>query len=67
MTDKVGINIKDNPNFRKEAGIFSLIAFSLGNIIGSGILILPAVTASLAGLLSPFVWLIGGILLLPVS
>ena len=32
----------------------------------SGILILPAVTASLAGPLSPFVWLIGGILLLPV-
>jgi hypothetical protein len=36
MADKVGINIKDNPNFRKEAGILSLIAFSLGNIIGSG-------------------------------
>ncbi|AWR93689.1 APC family permease [Acidianus brierleyi] len=66
MADKLNIGIKDNPNFRKEAGIFSLIAFSLGNIIGSGILLLPAVTASLTGPLSPIVWLVGGVLLLPV-
>lgn len=60
------LEIKDNPNFKKEAGIFSLIAFSLGNIIGSGILLLPAVTASLVGPISPLVWVVGGILLLPV-
>ncbi|MUN29112.1 APC family permease [Sulfuracidifex metallicus] len=66
MAGNVNVGIKDNPNFKKEAGLISLIAFSLGNIIGSGILLLPAVTASLAGPLSPAVWLVGGILLLPV-
>ncbi|AKV73963.1 MULTISPECIES: APC family permease [Metallosphaera] len=58
--------VVDNPNFRKSAGLLSMIAFSLGNIIGSGILLLPAVTASMAGGLTPLVWLAGGIMLLPL-
>ncbi|BCS93103.1 APC family permease [Metallosphaera javensis (ex Sakai et al. 2022)] len=58
--------VLDNPNFRKSAGLLSMIAFSLGNIIGSGILLLPAVTASMAGGLTPMIWLAGGLLLLPL-
>ncbi|BBG25105.1 hypothetical protein IC006_2440 [Sulfuracidifex tepidarius] len=66
MARNINAGLKDNSNFRKEAGMISLVAFSLGNIIGSGILLLPAVTASLSGPISPAVWLVGGLLLLPV-
>lgn len=52
--------------FKKELGWFSLLAMSLGTVIGSGWLLLPSVVASHAGPASLVSWIIAGVIMLIV-
>ncbi|MDE2165466.1 MAG: amino acid permease [Alphaproteobacteria bacterium] len=53
--------------FRQELGWFSLFTMSLGTVIGSGWLLLPAVAASHAGVASIASWIVGGVAVLIVA
>ena len=53
--------------FRKELGWFSLLTMSLGTVIGSGWLLLPAVAAAAAGPASILSWCFGGLAVLVVA
>lgn len=53
--DKDKIPIK---KYRKSLGLFELIAFGLGGTIGSGIFIVPSISASVAGPSSIIAWII---------
>lgn len=53
--------------FRQELGWFSLFTMSLGTVIGSGWLLLPAVAASHAGVASIVSWIIGGVAVMIVA
>ncbi len=53
-------------HFRKELGWFSLLAMSLGTVIGSGWLLLPGVVAAQAGPASIVSWVIAGVIMLIV-
>ncbi len=57
---------KSPAGFRKELGLFSLLAMSLGTVIGSGWLLLPSVVASSAGPASLVSWVIAGVIMLIV-
>jgi amino acid transporter len=50
--------------FKKELGLFSLLAMSLGTVIGSGWLLLPSIVASQAGPASLLAWILAGIIML---
>jgi amino acid transporter len=54
-------------SFRQELGWFSLLSMSLGTVIGSGWLILPAVVAAKAGPASVVSWIFGGLVVLIVA
>ena len=53
--------------FRQELGWFSLLSMSLGTVIGSGWLILPAAVAAKAGPASVVSWIFGGLVVLVVA
>ncbi len=38
-----------NKRYRKSLGLFELVAFGLGGTIGSGIFIVPSISAGIAG------------------
>jgi amino acid transporter len=57
---------KSAGGFKKELGWFSLLAMSLGTVIGSGWLLLPSVVASNAGPASLISWVIAGVIMLIV-
>ncbi|HET7369598.1 MAG TPA: APC family permease [Gammaproteobacteria bacterium] len=52
--------------FKKDLGFFSLLAMSLGTVIGSGWLLLPSVVAAAAGPISLVAWVIAGLIMLIV-
>lgn len=52
--------------FRKELGFFSLLAMSLGTVIGSGWLLLPSVVAAAAGPASLVAWVVAGLIMLVI-
>ncbi|HYW92364.1 MAG TPA: APC family permease [Gammaproteobacteria bacterium] len=56
----------ESRHFRKELGWFTLLAMSLGTVIGSGWLLLPGVVAARAGPSSVFAWVIAGVIMLIV-
>lgn len=58
-----------NPSgeFQKELSWFSLLTMSLGTVIGSGWLILPAVVAARAGPASILAWIFGGLIVMAVA
>jgi amino acid transporter len=47
-----------NKRYRKSLGILELVAFGLGGTIGSGIFIVPSISASIAGPSSIIAWII---------
>lgn len=53
--------------FRRELGWFSLLAMSLGTVIGSGWLILPAVVAAKAGPAGILSWVFSGLSMLVIA
>jgi amino acid transporter len=53
--------------FRQELGWFSLLSMSLGTVIGSGWLLLPAAVAAKAGPASVVSWVFGGVVVLVVA
>jgi amino acid transporter len=53
--------------FRQELGWFSLLSMSLGTVIGSGWLILPAAVAAKAGPASVVAWIFGGLVVLVIA
>lgn len=57
---------KPTGGFKKELGWFSLLAMSLGTVLGSGWLLLPSVVASNAGPASLISWIIAGVIMLIV-
>jgi len=57
----------DRGSFRRELGIYSLLAMSLGTVIGSGWLLLPGVVASLAGPAAVVSWILGGTAVLVIA
>lgn len=54
-------------HFKKDLGLFSLVAMSLGTMIGSGWLMLPGIVASKAGPASVLAWLFAGLAILVVA
>ncbi|MFB6131345.1 MAG: APC family permease [Salinigranum sp.] len=55
------------PSFRQDLGFYSLLAMSLGTVIGSGWLLLPGIVASAAGPAAVVSWLLGGVAILVVA
>jgi amino acid transporter len=53
--------------FRRDLGWFSLLTMSLGTVIGSGWLILPAVVASQAGPVGILSWVFAGLCMLVIA
>lgn len=53
--------------FRQDLGWFSLLSMSLGTVIGSGWLLLPAAVAAKAGPASVVSWIFGGLVVLVVA
>lgn len=53
--------------FRRDLGWFSLLTMSLGTVIGSGWLILPAVVASSAGPSGVACWALAGLLMMVIA
>jgi len=51
-----------NVKFKKELGLLEAVTISVGNMIGVGILIIPAVAAEVAGPLSLLAWLLTGLI-----
>ncbi|HZD44192.1 MAG TPA: APC family permease, partial [Methanomicrobiales archaeon] len=47
-------------SFKKELSVYSLLAMSLGTVIGSGWLLLPGIVASQAGPAAVISWILGG-------
>ena len=54
-------------SFRRELGWFSLLSMSLGTVIGSGWLLLPAAVAAKAGPASVVSWIFGGLVVLVIA
>lgn len=61
------MNAKSTGRFKKDLGLFSLVAMSLGTVIGSGWLLLPGVVAAYAGPVSIFSWIFAGLAMLVVA
>ncbi len=53
--------------FKRDLGVYALLAMSLGTVIGSGWLLLPGIVASEAGPASVFSWIIAGLMMLVVA
>jgi len=53
--------------FRRDLGLYSMLAMSLGTVIGSGWLLLPGVVAARAGPASVLAWVLGGVVVLTVA
>ncbi len=58
---------KRTGQFQQELGLFSLLTMSLGTVIGSGWLLLPAVVAAKAGPASILAWILGGLMVLIIA
>jgi amino acid transporter len=54
-------------SFKRDLGWFSLLAMSLGTVIGSGWLMLPGVVAAQAGPEGILAWVLGGLAMLVVA
>lgn len=52
---------------RRELGLFSVVAISLGAMIGSGIFVLPGLAAKIAGPAAPLAYLIAGLIVVPAA
>jgi len=57
----------ESGEWASELGLFSLVAMSLGTVIGSGWLLLPGVVAARAGPAGVFSWILGGLVILVVA
>jgi len=55
------------PGFRKDLGFYSLLAMSLGTVIGSGWLLLPGIVAAEAGPAAVVSWVLGGAAILVIA
>ena len=52
---------------KRELGIFSVVAISLGAMIGSGIFVLPGLAAKIAGPAAPLAYFIAGLIVVPAA
>lgn len=52
---------------KRELGIFSVVAISLGAMIGSGIFVLPGLAAKIAGPAAPLAYFIAGLIVIPAA
>jgi len=52
---------------KRELGIFSVIAISLGAMIGSGIFVLPGLAAKIAGPAAPLAYFVAGLIVVPAA
>ena len=57
----------DAGRFRRDLGLYSLLAMSLGTVIGSGWLLLPGVVAARAGPAGVLSWVVGGLAVLVIA
>ena len=52
---------------KRELGLFSVVAISLGAMIGSGIFVLPGLATKIAGPAAPLAYLIAGLIVVPAA
>lgn len=52
---------------KRELGFFSVVAISLGAMIGSGIFVLPGLATNIAGPAAPLAYLIAGLIVVPAA
>ena len=52
---------------KRELGLFSVVAISLGAMIGSGIFVLPGLATKIAGSAAPLAYFIGGLIVIPAA
>jgi amino acid transporter len=52
---------------RRELGLFSVVAISLGAMIGSGIFVLPGLAIKIAGPAAPLAYLLAGLIVVPAA
>ena len=52
---------------KRELGIFSVVAISLGAMIGSGIFVLPGLATKIAGPAAPLAYFIAGLIVVPAA
>ena len=57
----------NDERFRRDLGLYSLLAMSLGTVIGSGWLLLPGVVAARAGPAAVLSWILGGLAVLVIA
>jgi amino acid transporter len=52
---------------KRELGLFSVVAISLGAMIGSGIFVLPGLAAKIAGPAAPLAYFVAGLIVIPAA
>ena len=52
---------------KRELGLFSVVAISLGAMIGSGIFVLPGLATKIAGPAAPLAYFIAGLIVVPAA
>ncbi len=52
---------------KRELGLFSVVAISLGAMIGSGIFVLPGLATAIAGPAAPLAYFIAGLIVVPAA
>lgn len=52
---------------KRELGLFSVVAISLGAMIGSGIFVLPGIATKIAGPAAPLAYLLAGLIVVPAA